>query len=104
MGYFELIIKAVIGTILFLSTLLVIFIFWFFLIIIININIEHKSNSSVGNKWIHQETRINQLKYYNEVRQHQINFRIDGLNTLMYDLKAEKNVSSRVKQISVELW
>ena len=28
---------------------------------------------------------------------------IDGLNTLMYDLKAEKNVSNKVKQISVEL-
>lgn len=66
-------------------------------------SLEHKLNSSNGNKWIHQETRINQLKYYNEVRQHQINFRIDGLNTLMYDLKAEKNVSNKVKQISVEL-
>ena len=66
-------------------------------------SLKHDSNSSIGNKWVHQETRINQLKYYNEVRQHQVNFRIDGLNTLMYDLKKEKDKSKTVKQISVEL-
>ena len=66
-------------------------------------SLKHDSNSSIGNKWVHQETRINQLKYYNEVRQHQVNFRIDGLNTLMYDLKKEKDKNKKVKQISVEL-
>ena len=66
-------------------------------------SLKHDSNSSIGNKWVHQKTRINQLKYYNEVRQHQVNFRIDGLNTLMYDLKKEKDTNKKVKQISVEL-
>lgn len=66
-------------------------------------SLKHDSNSSIGTKWVHQETRINQLKYYNEVRQHQVNFRIDGLNTLMYNLKKEKDKSKKVKQISVEL-
>jgi hypothetical protein len=66
-------------------------------------SLKHDSNSSIGNKWVHQETRVNQLKYYNEVRQHQVNFRIDGLNTLIYDLKKEKDTNKKVKQISVEL-
>jgi len=65
-------------------------------------SLKHDSNSSIGNKWVHQETRINQLKYYNEVRQHQVNFRIDGLNTLRYKLVKEKD-NKKVKQISVEL-
>jgi hypothetical protein len=65
-------------------------------------SLKHDSNSSVGNKWIHQETRINQLKYYNEVRGYGMNFRIDGLNTLRYKLVKEKD-NKKVKQISVEL-
>ena len=66
-------------------------------------SLKHDSNSSIGNKWVHQETRINQLKYYNEVRQHQVNFRIYGLNTMMYKLVKEKDTNKKVKQISVEL-
>ena len=66
-------------------------------------SLKHNSNSSIGNKWVHQETRINQLKYYNEVRQHQVDFRIDGLNTLRYKLVKEKDTNNKVKQISVEL-
>jgi len=65
-------------------------------------SLKHDSNSSVGNKWVHQETRINQLKYYNEVRQHGVNFRIDGLNTLMYNEVKNKN-TKLVNKISVEL-
>ena len=65
-------------------------------------SLKHDSNSSIGNKWVHQETRINQLKYYNEVRQHQVNFRIDGLNTLMYtEVKNKK--TKLVNKISVTL-
>lgn len=66
-------------------------------------SLKHDSNSSIGNKWVHQETRINQLKYYNEVRQHEVDFRIDGLNTLRYKLVKEKDTNKKVKQISVEL-
>ena len=65
-------------------------------------SLKHDSNSSIGNKWVHQQTRINQLKYYNEVRQHEVDFRIDGLNTLRYKLVKEKD-NKKVKQISVEL-
>ena len=66
-------------------------------------SLKHDSNSSIGNKWVHQETRINQLKYYNEVRQHEVDFRIDGLNTLRYKLVKEKDTNKKVKQILVEL-
>jgi hypothetical protein len=66
-------------------------------------SLKHDSNSSIGNKWVHQETRINQLKYYNEVRQHQVNFRIDGLNTLMYDLIKSKDKNKNTTQITVKL-
>ena len=66
-------------------------------------SLKHESNSSIGNRWIHQETRINQLKYFNEVRQHHVNFRIDGLSTLGYKITNENNVSENTKQISVQL-
>ena len=65
-------------------------------------SLKHESNSSIGNKWVHQETRINQLKYYNEVREYGVNFRIDGLNTLRYKLVSEKE-NKKVNKISVDL-
>ena len=66
-------------------------------------SLKHDSNSSIGNKWVHQETRINQLKYYNEVRQHQVNFRIDGLNTLIYDVVKNTNKNKKLTKITVKL-
>jgi hypothetical protein len=65
-------------------------------------SLKHDSNSSIGTRWVHQETRINQLKYYNKVRQHEVDFRIDGLNTLRY-LFIKESTTENVKQISVEL-
>ena len=47
--------------------------------------LNHKSNSSKGNRWIHESTRKNQIRFYNQVRSNMIDFRIDGLNTLRYD-------------------
>ena len=65
-------------------------------------SLQHKSNSSIGNSWIHSETRKNQLKYYNEVMENIDNFRIDGLNTLRYKLiNINDNTSHTI--ISVEL-
>jgi len=65
-------------------------------------SLKHKSNSSVGNKWIHKETRKNQIKYYNEVRQDIVDFRIDGLNTLRYEL-IEQKVNDGVNIIKVNI-
>jgi hypothetical protein len=61
-------------------------------------SLKHKSNSSIGNKWIHKETRKNQIRYYNEVRQDIVDFRIDGLNTLRFEelKKEEKDLVTKV--------
>ena len=65
------------------------------------LSLKHKSNSSIGNKWVHQETRKNQIRYYNEVRNELTDFRIDGINTLRY--KEVNLVESEYTKISVEL-
>jgi hypothetical protein len=62
----------------------------------------HKTNASVGNKWVHDRTRKNQLKYYNEVRDDFDNFRIDGLNTLRFK-EIKKVENELVTTISIEL-
>lgn len=65
-------------------------------------SLKHKSNSSIGNKWIHDDTRKNQLKYYNEVRTEFDSFRIDGLNTLRFK-EVSKEEKDLVTKISIEL-
>jgi len=66
------------------------------------LSLKHKNNSSIDNKWVHKETRKNQIKYYNEIRSNIVDFRIDGLNTLRFkETKKEENDS--VTKISVEL-
>ena len=65
-------------------------------------SILHKSNSSKGNKWVHKETRKNQIKYYNKVREGIDDFRIEGLNTLRFE-EVKKEVSELVTKISIEL-
>lgn len=62
----------------------------------------HPKNSSNQNRWIHHETRKNQIRYYNEVRQDIIDFRIDGLNTLRFK-ELEKEEIDKVTKIIVEL-
>jgi len=66
-------------------------------------SLKHDSNSSVGNKWVHKETRKNQLKYYNDVRHDLIDFRIDGLNTLRYKNISEEIITDTTTKITVEL-
>jgi hypothetical protein len=65
-------------------------------------SLKHKTNSSIGNKWVHTETRKNQLKYYNQVREELDNFRIDGLNTLRFN-EVGKEEKDLVTKISIEL-
>ena len=52
---------------------------------------------------MHRETRKNQLKYYNQVREELDNFRIDGLNTLRFN-EVSKEENNLVTKISIELW
>lgn len=65
-------------------------------------SLKHKSNSSIGNKWVHLETRKNQIRYYNEVRKDFHNFRIDGLNTLRFK-EIGKVSDENITKIFVEL-
>ena len=65
-------------------------------------SLTHKTNSSNGNKWVHRETRKNQVKYYNEVRQDIVDFRIDGLNTNRFK-ETKKEQIDLVTKISIEL-
>tara|TARA_B110000003_G_C16652024_1_gene534599 strand:+ start:373 stop:1842 length:1470 start_codon:yes stop_codon:yes gene_type:complete len=67
------------------------------------LSMKHKTNSSLGNRWVHKQTRKNQIKYYNEVRQDIIDFRIDGLNTLRFNKISDKSLSKKTNKISVEL-
>ena len=66
------------------------------------VSLKHKSNSSIGNKWVHSETRKNQIKYYNEVRKDFIDSNIDGLNTCRFE-EVEKNTKELVTKLSIKL-
>ena len=66
-------------------------------------SLKHKSNSSIGNRWVHDETRKNQLKYYNKVRTGIVDYHIDGLNTLRYTELENKVISPSVSRIKVDI-
>lgn len=66
------------------------------------LSLKHKTNSSIENKWVHSETRKNQIKYYNQVRTNIDDFRIDGLNTLRFK-EISKKETQLVNLISIEL-
>lgn len=66
-------------------------------------SLKHKSNSSIGNRWVHSETRKNQLKYYNEIRTNILDYHIEGLNTLRYELVDSTTSSTNVSHIKVLL-
>jgi len=48
--------------------------------------LSHKPNSWDGNNWVHKETRINQLRFLNEVKKHLYNIEMDGLNNCKYQI------------------
>ena len=65
-------------------------------------SLKHKSNSSIGNKWIHSDTRKNQIRFYNEVRDDFDNYKIEGLNTLRFkEKKVSKNKLVNIIKISL---
>lgn len=65
-------------------------------------SLKHKSNSSIGNRWVHDETRKNQLKYYNEIKNNFVDFRIDGLNTLRFK-ELSKIEDTNITKILIQL-
>ncbi len=51
--------------------------------------LSHKPNSWNGKSWVHRETRINQLRFLNEVKKRLYNIELDGLNSCMYQIIGE---------------
>jgi hypothetical protein len=48
--------------------------------------LSHKTNSWKDGKWVHNETRINQIKFLNEIKKDLYDTKKDGLNTCMYQI------------------
>ena len=62
----------------------------------------HDSNASINKSWIHKETRNNQIYFNNFVKQNQINFQEEGLNSLSYKLLSTEDSLDYIK-LSVEI-
>lgn len=54
--------------------------------------LTHKSNSWNGRSWVHRETRINQLKFLNEIGKGLYDINKDGLNTCQFQKIGEVSV------------
>jgi hypothetical protein len=65
-------------------------------------SLKHTNNSVEGNRWVHEETRKNQLRF-NSIKEEALFYSIEGLNTLRYKKVEEKELSDKAKMISVEL-
>lgn len=62
----------------------------------------HDSNASINKSWVHKETRNNQIYFNNFVKQNQINFQEEGLNSLSYKLLLTEDGLDYIK-LSVEI-
>tara|TARA_B100000902_G_scaffold116890_1_gene117620 strand:- start:27463 stop:28851 length:1389 start_codon:yes stop_codon:yes gene_type:complete len=63
--------------------------------------LSHKRNSWNGMKWIDKLTRLNQLKFFNEVRTDLFDMNIEGLNTLRYKITNEETFEN-YRKVSVQ--
>jgi len=64
--------------------------------------LSHKPNSWNGASWVHKETRINQLRFLNEIKKGLYNIDMDGLNNCLYQPIGEVSVG-HVHHLSVLL-
>jgi hypothetical protein len=65
--------------------------------------LKHSSNSTIGNNWVHSETRKNQERFYNEMKGNIVDLSIDGLNTCIYKEIESNKLSEKAIKISVKL-
>jgi hypothetical protein len=65
--------------------------------------LKHSSNSTIGNNWVHSETRKNQERFYNEMKGNIVDLSIDGLNTCIYKEIESNELSDNAIKISVKL-
>ena len=56
--------------------------------------LSHKPNSWDGKGWVHRETRINQLRFLNDIKQGLYNTDMDGLNNCTYQIMGEASVKN----------
>lgn len=56
--------------------------------------LSHKPNSWDGKGWVHRETRINQLRFLNDIKQGLYNTDMDGLNNCTYQIIGEASVKN----------
>ena len=65
--------------------------------------LKHSSNSTIGNKWVHSETRTNQERFYNEMKGNIVDLSIDGLNTCIFKEIDTEEISDKAIKIKVNL-
>jgi len=56
--------------------------------------LSHKPNSWDGTGWVHKETRINQLRFLNDIKHGLYNTNEDGLNSCKYQIIGEASVKN----------
>lgn len=56
--------------------------------------LSHKTNSWNETNWIHKETRINQLRFLNQIKTKLYNTDIEGLNTCLYQTLNDVSVNN----------
>ena len=65
--------------------------------------LKHTSNSTIGNNWIHSETRNNQERFYNEMKGNIVDLSIDGLNTCIFKEIDRVDITDNAVKISVNI-
>ena len=65
--------------------------------------LKHSSNSTIGNNWVHSETRKNQERFYNEMKGNIVDLSIDGLNTCIFKEVNRKDISDKAVKISINI-
>lgn len=56
--------------------------------------LSHKTNSWDKGNWVHSETRINQIKFLNEIKQDLYDTTKDGLNSCMYQIIGDTHIEN----------
>ena len=56
--------------------------------------LSHKTNSWDNGNWVHSETRINQIKFLNEIKQDLYDTTKDGLNSCMYQIIGDTHIQN----------
>lgn len=67
------------------------------------LHLEHHNNGFHKNKWRHDFTRKNQLRFYNQVKKGIIKTTKDGLSNLNYNLLEDVVIEPKINKLNVEL-